>query len=392
LNPTAASAPLKGTNELSLANSSGSYNIISDTGGSPAETCQPSFVTPNYYSVIKSVRYVQTASTSVLLDPQMPTRLAVALQAPAAIKSGAVGNTNSSLVPTITLPNGVADQLLGIFGVFRFYDSPAVEAALDATYPPGPYVLHFDVGAGDRGHGTNVPYTVSMTMPATPTTVPVLTNFDEAQAIDPTQNFTLRWNSFATQSPEAVIVLTVSDQFGKLIFQAPNPCVSRTLAATDSSINIPANHLKPGLNYNGTLQFGIQFYNSTNDVPGLSGTGLVQRATSFPLGTTGSIPFTNPTATTGPVKAPSFIGSQLLRGQGLLGDRAHFVLSGTPGATYIVLRSTSLSASVVRGADPNWSATATVTMDATGQAPFEEADNTRGSTSAYSVFFMIITE
>jgi hypothetical protein len=66
---------------------------------------------------------------------------------------------------------------------------------------------------------------IPMTLPAAPASVPKIANYAEAQALDATHDFTLQWNSFSPQGPGAFIRLIITDELGKLIFLAPNPCV-----------------------------------------------------------------------------------------------------------------------------------------------------------------------
>ena len=66
-------------------------------------------------------------------------------------------------------------------------------------------------------------------MPATPTVIPKIANYAEAQAIDAIHDFTLHWNAFSPQGPGAFVWLIISDELGNLIFLAPNPCVPRAL-------------------------------------------------------------------------------------------------------------------------------------------------------------------
>jgi hypothetical protein len=121
-----------------------------------------------------------------------------------------------------------------------------------------------------------------MTMPATPTVIPKIANYAEAQRIDPTQDFTLRWNAFDPQGAGAVVRLAIVDEFANRIFLAPNACVPRTLDSTATSVVIPAGYLRPGFVYTATLIFTLNYHNSS-DIPNMTGNGFVQRTTAFSI-------------------------------------------------------------------------------------------------------------
>ena len=130
------------------------------------------------------------------------------------------------------------------------------------------------------------------------------------------------------------------------------PCVPRALDPTATSIVIPTNYLRPELNYQGQLQFGLNFYSSTTDVAQMAGYGVVQRNTSFALkaGSTGG--------TTVPAKFASY--------RVLPNGHPELNLSGTAGKIYTIHRAGSLTS-------PTWSVLSPVTMNASGIAVFEDA-------------------
>src|SRR5690606_18040892 len=112
------------------------------------------------------------------------------------------------------------------------------------------------------------PREVEMEMLGMIATIPFITNYDEAQAIDANQTFVLSWNGYNPLMPNAYLTLVINDEFGNTMFSAPNACIPRDLAPEATEVTIPANTLRPGRKYLGTLQFGYNFYSSTNDVPG----------------------------------------------------------------------------------------------------------------------------
>src|SRR5262249_33356165 len=159
--------------------------------------------------------------------------LVAILQDPALVKNDPARITNGS----ITLPSNAVINFTNQFvtvmtnrgiittngtGNYGLFDSRLLEASLESAYPPGAYTIRIDpVGEPEQ--------VVPMNLPATPTSIPVISNYDALVSIEATQDFTMSWNSFTPQGPQAFVQLTIIDAFGKLIFGAPNPCVPRTL-------------------------------------------------------------------------------------------------------------------------------------------------------------------
>ena len=345
LNPAGSSTPLQSATGQPLATATGSYQVISSAGGSTNELCQPATGVPGSYGVSKNFSHQQTAAGVVIPNPNNPATFNVFVQSPAA--GPAV--TDAS----ITLPGGSVNALTNLFGTFSLYVPQSSEAALESAYPAGAYTLRLD----QTGQAQHV---IAMTMPVTPTSIPTSANFDAAQAIDATQSFTLRWNAFTPQGPGAAISVVISDQFGNLIFLAPNPCVPRALASTDTSVVIPANYLRPGLTYNGQLQFGNSFFYSTNAVPKMSGYGNISRVTSFTLKTTGTSGGPGGGIPTG--QPANFTGFRLLPN-----GHPQLDVSGTPAQSYTILRAASLM-------NPLWITVGNATMNPMGTTVFEDID------------------
>ncbi len=310
------------------------------TNGIPNELCTTTTPTTGSYSVSKFFEYSQTSAEEVVLRSGIPALFSASVQSP---PSGPAV-TNGSL----TLPDGTTKNLTGLTSQGLFYLSGQydTEAALEGAYPEGSYTVRFNqTGLPER--------VITVMMPATPAVIPKIANYAEAQAIDATQDFTLRWNTFSPQGPGAFITLIITDELGNLIFLAPNPCVPRTLDPTATSIVIPANYFQPELNYFGHLQFGLDFYSSTTDVPQMVGYGAVQRDTSFAL-KTGSA--------SGTAVPANFTSYRVLPN-----GHPEFNLSGTAGKIYMIQRTGSLTS-------PSWSMLSPVTMNASGAAVFEDTN------------------
>ena len=361
LNQTGTTVPLKSSLGQPLAATNGSFTIVTNTGGDSAEICQTTPAGYGFYLLTKTIAYRQLATNNLISDPDSPPSLNAVLEDPALVKNDPARITNGS----ITLPSsalltftnqfsvvltnrggGITTNGTGNLGLFDLRPS---ESALESAYPPGTYTIRIDP---EREPEQVIP----MDLPATPASIPTISNFGELLSVDAGQDFMIRWNPFTPQGPGAFVQLTITDVFGKLIFQAPNPCVSRPLDPSATSVVIPANTFRPGLSYYATLQFGFEFYNSTNDVPRMAGNGAVFRSTFFELnsiGGTSARPATMP-ATFTLERLPSAAQPEL-------------ILSGTPGKMYTIQRAASLT-------NPNWVPAGFVLMNASGNAVFDETN------------------
>jgi hypothetical protein len=159
----------------------------------------------------------------------------------------------------------------------------------------------------------------------------------------------LNWNAFTGAGANDSISLSISDA-SHVVFQAPDPCVPRTLAVTATSIVIPAGTLSSNRVYTAVLSFGRNFYFSTNAVPQMAGNGSVVRMTQFTLNT-GSVSLPDPASLT---------SSRLLPN----GNPA-FDLTGTPMRSYNIERTGTLS-------PPGWTQIGNVSLDALGKGAYED--------------------
>jgi hypothetical protein len=367
INPAGTATPLQNSTGQLLAQISGNYQIITDTGGNPSENCLPPSITGGSYTLTKILQHVQTNANQVSSSDSALSTFTVTVKSPPSGKGGTKTRSGGGVTNvSITLPGNQEKILTQVSGLFEFSDSLA-EPGLEAAYPPGAYTLRIETDGSPEA-------TVSLNVPATPASVPEVLNFTEAQTIDPVQDFTLRYSDFSPQPPGAFIQVQVTDEFGKMIFQAPNTCVSRPLNPSDNSVVIPAHYLRAGLNYHGTLRFGSTFYTSSTDLAQMTGSGVIQRATSFLIGTTGS---------SGVITQPSpprFIAYRLLTG-----TVPELTISGTPSRTYAILRTSSLM-------QPAWTQVGTVTINSGGTGVFQDGGSRRGGSPGFPAFYRALLQ
>lgn len=181
-----------------------------------------------------------------------------------------------------------------------------------------------------------------------------MANYSEAQAVNPQQDFTLRWNAFTGAGAQDSISLVVSSTNlpgNTVVFEAPDFCVPRELPVTATSIVIPANTLQPNQTYQATLTFVRLGYFSTNTVPDMAGTAYLVHSTDFTIRTgTGTV-------TGAPARFTGY--------RRLLNGNPELTFTGTPAHPYTLQRATSLTTR-------DWVNVSTVTTDAAGRGVFED--------------------
>ncbi len=148
--------------------------------------------------------------------------------------------------PQLKLPGGSSQPLTlnaagDQFSVQAAYDT---SAALEAAYPAGNYAFT----------GTDSIFSSFNTVLALPATaypvVPQIVNFTEAQAIDSTLNFDLKWNAFtgAVTDQDSVSLVIEDDQGNAVVTED-------SLSVTDTLYTVYSDSLAPGKTYHGALRF-----------------------------------------------------------------------------------------------------------------------------------------
>ena len=341
LNP--ANAAVKLENPAGKVVPSGTYAGTFRTGsGIPCNTTQPPPDQGNY-SVFKSSSHLQKSAA----DP-VPFSTNGAFRFGAIVQGSALGPAPTAA--SLTYPGGARKDLASVAGLYlQFIDSFDTEAALATAAPPGEYSLRLKP-AGQA----EVP--VALTLPAANPPVPRIANFDAGQAIRADADFTLSWDAFTGAGPRDGISITLIDEKGRIRFSAPDPCVPRELAATDTSVVIPARSFATNSLLTGTIVFTRNFYFSTNAVPKFAGYGNIIRSTQFSLATVGGSGGGGPTAEPARLSNPSLLPN----------GNPRFELTGTPGASYTIQRSGAV------GAAAAWSNLFAVTLDGAGHGVAED--------------------
>lgn len=343
LNPEDAEAVLESEAGVPLEQVGGAFTTGA-AGGGGEDDCVPDGIPEDWgsYTVMKQGQYVQTSPADPVPISESPFLFGAMVIGPDAGPAAVSG--------AVTLPGGEVRPLdpAGFGGMLMAGGFPATEAALDASYPGGTYVLRFtQTGQAER--------VLNLPVPAANPPVPKVANYAAAQTIKAAADFTLEWNAFTGASGMDWINLVITGTnllfATEVVFQAPDLCVPRLLPATATSVVIPANTFRDNRTYNAVLTYNRAGYMDTNAIAKMAGFSGVARSTEFTLrtGTGGTAP-----------AAARFIAYRLLPN-----GNPELTLSGTAGHGYTVLRAPNLSGAA-------WGVAGVVTLNAAGQGVFED--------------------
>lgn len=193
---------------------------------------------------------------------------------------------NTSPTVTITKPGGSPRTFFGEDhgDEFELEAEYAEKSDLDAHIPNGMFAVQFD---GFRD-GTQ---TVNLNMPTDsyPNT-PVVQNHAALGSVDPSQPFTLTWNSMTSPGEDDVVVVFIENENGREIYETPDVGQMGALAGTTTSVTIPANTLPPGR----TVEAEVAFIKAADikdrsEMPYMDvlGVAAFAKATIFEITTTG---------------------------------------------------------------------------------------------------------
>jgi hypothetical protein len=296
-------------NELASDEAGGFFRTASGQSGTSNPCDGSSNDWRGAFTVYKFLNYVQTSAAAPVLDGEGACTFMASLTSP---------DTNPVVQASLVLPNGTTKSLTNFFGSgYSLSDEFLTKEALDAAYPAGAYQVNLK-----RSTGATVTLTVNLSAAADPP-VPQLANFDAVQKFDPASDFTLRWNLFTGATANSHIALSLHDMTGKT-FTAPDPCVPRLLAVTDTSIVVPKNTFSSSSSVSGSLSFSVLSTIDTNTVRDFVQMAGASKATNFKVGQ----------SSTGQLLIQSF-------GREASGS-VHFQVKATAGSTLVVEASTDL--------------------------------------------------
>lgn len=233
------------------------------------------------FGILKSQQYQQTNDS----PPSLISSNAFAFNA-------LVYATSNKLVTSATLrrtgaTNAYSLQLDLEDPILRYEFRTNSQSAIDSVFPSGGllnrinYTFTMDT-AHDGVRTASVNFNAAALLGNPP--VLAISNFGEAQTIDTTADFTLRWKDNAGLSLDFV-QLVVSNESGGIVFTSPLPLAAGGLTGNSTSAVIPANALPPASTLSAHLAIIRPTGIETNDYPGAVGLAGILRDTAFPLRT-----------------------------------------------------------------------------------------------------------
>ena len=262
-------------------------NPASGTFTTVGQACDPDGIPDELGTVgfYKSVTYIQTSSAVPLLKSDELPGMSLIVLSPAVDVVTAASFAKPGGASAITITNYPG---FGYLNAEEF----ATQSLLDAAYPNGTYTFTLN-----RQLTTATPFPMPMPAASSYPPTPQVTNFQLAQAIDPTQPFSITFNGFAGSTGGDHIQLTISDSLGDPVLSAPDLCVPLVLLRTATSFTIPANTLEAGNTYTARLSYGRSFYSSTTTPADFASRGALIKETVFTLNTTGGVVVPQPQVT-----------------------------------------------------------------------------------------------
>jgi hypothetical protein len=231
----------------------------------------------SFYGIVKERTFVQNTNTG-----------------PAAVVSGGFGfqcfidSSEPNVINSaqLTPPSGPS-RALSPDGPDSFFFGEQFDSAsaMNAVYGTGTYNL------GIQSENDIISF-AQMDMPADayPAAPPFITNYDEAQNIDPEGSFGLVWSGFTNGTAGDFIQVQIQDTNGNPVFASSGPPgAPGALNGIHTSIVIPAGALAPGREYNGEIFFAKIVVSNTADIPGARGILAFAARTSFKLRTSSPV-------------------------------------------------------------------------------------------------------
>lgn len=186
---------------------------------------------------------------------------------------------------TVTPPGQPVRSLLPAPGgtSLRYDFTTNTQAQIDALFPKlGGYTVSMQTA-----HDGTKQATLSFTLFGIPLGFPPLvqvSSFDEAQNIDQTLDYTLRW-SIPGGTALQIVQCLVLDASSNIVFNTPLPFTTGALDGTSNSTRIPAYSLPPGASLTGHLVIAQPGLPNTTAYAGATGVAALARDTAFPMRT-----------------------------------------------------------------------------------------------------------
>lgn len=226
----------------------------------------------NSFLIAKGQQFRQTnAAAPVLIPDEEP------FQAYGSVTPTLAGAVTGA---TLRLPNSQVVTLDDAGdGLFEIDAAFTTKAQLDTQVPAGTYTFTILT----QNDGTNRP---ALSLPADnyPTT-PRISNWEDAQSIEPAADFTIQWLPFTNGTINDFIIFAIADANDQDVFSTPDFLDPNRLSGTNTSAAVPAGTLAANTVYRGRLLFVKRTGLNTNTIPGAVGLSGYYKDTYFPLTT-----------------------------------------------------------------------------------------------------------
>ncbi|MBU6402502.1 MAG: immunoglobulin domain-containing protein [Verrucomicrobia bacterium] len=183
----------------------------------------------------------------------------------------------------IVFPDGQVHALNLESGTWLWF--PYMKGTTDPNFPDGNFTFRIST-LNDGARVVALPLAGEL-YPAAPQVV----NFDAAQNINATADFTLNWFPFQGGTHLDTITLTIKSTSvpSTNVFVTTTPGTPGALDGTSTSVLIPANTFEAGTTYSAYIFFGKITAQNTTAYPGAVGYAGYGATTYFPIQTVGSL-------------------------------------------------------------------------------------------------------
>ncbi|MEY2408185.1 MAG: hypothetical protein QOF48_855 [Verrucomicrobiota bacterium] len=280
-----------------------------------------------YYGVAKGALFTQTNAGAPQLHLGYPFQFQATV---APVTNGLLGATGHVSFSSFLLGPRFAGA------PFTFTDRHPTLDQLDLYYPDGTFAISMATAHEGIRSGSIVLAGDDYPNP------PVITSYAQAQAINPSNDYTLRWSGFTGGTTNDFVFVQIDSGNGAVFRTSQIPGAAGALNGTNTSVVISSNILAPGRAFLGRVVFMKVASSNLTAYPGVPGVSGYFTQTDFYLATTGVGDATPPRvvsmspapgATNVPVNAPVILtfnepmtaslslfvsGSGSLAGSGLL--------------------------------------------------------------------------
>ncbi len=226
--------------------------------------------------------FTQTNSSS----PQLKVGLPYLFQASAVPASNGL---NSASLAWPSGNRGLTQRLAG--GPFTYTDRQPTPELLDLFYPNQPngsFIISMSTANdGFRAVLLNLPEGLNPNPP-------FIIGYNTTQAINPSNDFTLRWAPFAGGTSNDFVHVRIDSPSGVAFRSAYGPGMPGALNGTNGLLLIPSNSLPAGRTLTARVIFARVLATNVTDYPGCTGAVMWYTQTEFLMRTTGAGDSTSP--------------------------------------------------------------------------------------------------